>query len=176
MCTGHTHTCTHTVWLTLYGSNPGCVRITICVMDWFSSVFHIRIYTHALFLFFSSTNTGLEQRSSVQSMGRLCWAGLAVRLNKRADSWFAIAIHQPEKREEGKNGALAQGCVSQIRAYICAAVSFHWKLAFFVRVFMPKHVFTGTCVVAYVSVACKHVSQRCDIISVKTFLKHMAGN
>jgi len=38
------------------------------------------------------------------------------------------------------------------------------------------HVFTGTCVVAYVSVACKHVSQRFDIISTKTSLKHMAGH
>lgn len=148
MCTECTHTYPQRILAPALGFRVWSKKH---VMDWFSSVFHMRIYTHALFcLSLPHTHTGSEQRSSVQSMGHLCWAGLAVRLNKRADSWFAIAIHQPEKREEGKEWSSRSGlCLSQIRARICAAVSFHWKLVFFV------------CVCFFCAYACFYRHTRC---------------
>ncbi len=135
--TAHTHV---GFWLTFYDSGQG-VSEKPCVRDLFSSVFHMRIYT--LFLFFSHTNTGSEQRSSVQSMGCLCWAGLAVRLNKRADSWFAIAIHQAEKREEGKEWSSRSGLSLRYEpVYVLLFLSTESWPCFY--------VFTGTCVVVCV--------------------------
>ncbi len=145
ICAHCTHTHTHVgFWLTFYDSGQG-VSEKPCVRDLFSSVFHMRIYT--LFLFLSHTNTGSEQRSSVQSMGCLCWAGLAVRLNKRADSWFAIAIHQAEKREEGKEWSSRSGlCLSDTSLCMCCCF-FPLKAGCLCVCF---YVFTGTCVVACV--------------------------
>lgn len=145
MCTVHTHTYTHRILAHGLQFRPGRVRKTICVRDLFSSVFHMRIYT--LFLFLSHTHTGSEQRSSVQSMGRLCWAGLAVRLNKRADSWFAIAIHQPEKREEGKEWSSRSGLYLSDTGPCMCCCFFPLKAG---RLCLCFYVFTGTCVDACV--------------------------
>ncbi len=77
-------------------------------------------------------------------MGCLCWAGLAVRLNKRADSWFAIAIHQAEKREEGKEWSSCSGlCLSDTSLCMCCCF-FPLKAG---RLCVCFYVFTGTCVV-----------------------------